>query len=89
MISEICIDLALFYLPKDGTDWRPRCEEAIAELKKSMLVSDQVNIPSKVAQFAFEKMGREYMERNSEWRWRLSSVAHRHWFLSRGSDPGQ
>lgn len=80
----LVIEMAMMFLPKDGTDWLPRLKEAHQQLSKSFLTSDAANVPAKVELSAFESMGYQYMEvENGEWRRRLGSVAYRHWRLYR------
>lgn len=80
----LVIEMALMFLPKDGTDWLPRLKEAHQQLSKSFLTNDAANVPAKVALSAFESMGYQYMQvENGEWRDRLGSIAFRHWTLYR------
>lgn len=84
MTKELVIEMALAFLPKDGTDWLPRLHKAHLEISKSWLIGDAANVPAKVALHAFESMGYQYMEvENSPWRSRLGSIASRHWTLNR------
>jgi len=82
--ANLVISMALVYLPKDGTDWLPRLRDAHRILSESWMVGDAADVPSKVAQEAFERMGYQYTEvENGEWRRRLGSIAHKHWMLFR------
>lgn len=82
---ELIIEMAMMFLPKDGTDWLPLLKEAHRHISESLLVEDAANVPAKVALSALESMGYQYFEvENGEWRRRLGSVAYRHWMLYRG-----
>ena len=80
----LVIEMALAFLPNDGTDWLPRLHKAHLEISKSWLIGDAANVPAKVALHAFESMGYQYMEvENGPWRRSLGSIASRHWTLNR------
>jgi hypothetical protein len=86
---ELVISMALQFLPTDGTDWRPRLKAAHKELAASWLIGDAADLPAKVALYAFESMGHQYMEvKNGDWRLCLSSIAHEHHRLLRGEPSG-
>lgn len=90
MTPELCIDMALLYLPKDGTDWRPLCAKVITFFENSTLpITHRANVPAQVALYAFENMGRDYMDRHGEWRGRLGSVAARHDRMALGDEAAQ
>lgn len=90
MTPELCIDMALLYLPKDGTDWRPLCAKAITFFENSTLpITHRANVPAQVALNAFDNMGRDYMDKHAEWRGRLGSVAYRHDRMALGEDAVQ
>lgn len=79
------IEQAIKFLPNDGTEWLPRLLDAQSRLACSWLVGDAANVPSKVAEYAFESMGYQYMQvENGEWRDILGRIAWRQWSLSRG-----
>lgn len=83
---ELVISMALLYLPRDGTDWLPRLRDAHMSIAANRLCGDAADVPAKVAQESFERMGYQYMEvENGEWRRRLSSVAYDHWMLFRSN----
>jgi hypothetical protein len=83
---ELVVNMALLYLPRDGTDWLPRLRDAHRILSECWMVGDAADVPTKVAQEAFERMGYQYMEvENGEWRRRLSAVAFDHWTLFRNN----
>lgn len=77
---DLVTSMALMYLPKDGTDWLPRLNDAHGRLAVCWLpISAAADVPSMLALDAFESMGYQYMEiENGEWRRRLSSVAWKH-----------
>lgn len=79
---RLVISMALLYLPRDGTEWLPLLKNAHKALAESFLIGSAADIPSKVAQCAFESMGYQYMEvENGEWRRSLSSKASKHWSM--------
>lgn len=83
---ELVIEMALMFLPKDGTEWLPRLKDAHLNLSESLVAADAANVPAQVALIAFESMGYQYMEiENGEWRRRLGNVAFRHWMQYRGT----
>lgn len=81
---ELVIEMALMYLPRDGTDWTPLLQKAHSSLTESLLAADAADVPAKVALEAFESMGYQYMEvENGKWRSRLGEIAFKHWMMFR------